>query len=77
MINTEIICYKVTSVIEKEIAEQGKGIWELGLATLKTMVRVGLSEKAKLNERLEGGEGSTMEISAEGPVVEASLVDSR
>ena len=45
--------------------------------TLKTMVRVGLSEKAKLNERLEGGEGSTMEISAEGPVVEVSLVDSR
>ena len=41
------------------------------------MVRVGLSEKAKLNERLEGGEGSTMEISAEGPVVEVSLVDSR
>ena len=27
-----------------------------------------LSEKAKLNESL-GGEGSTMEISAEGPVV--------
>lgn len=45
MINTEIICYKVTSVIEKEAAEQGKGIWELGLATLKTMVRVGLSER--------------------------------
>lgn len=40
------------------------------------MVRVGLSEKAKLNESL-GGEGSAMEISAEGPVVEVSLVDSR
>ena len=27
------------------------------------MVRVGLTEKAKLNESLEGGEGRTMEIS--------------
>ena len=48
-----------------------------GACNLKNNGQVGLIEKVKLNQGVEGREGIAIQISAEGPVVGVSLVRSR